>query len=359
MQHCTRKALGVLSVLAMAAWLSASARAQDYQTVAFEGDNSSETAEIKAEVSELRNRLNAASSQPAYEGNGGCGCGAVAEAGCGCDAGYGCDCCEDACGTWGGFEPCCHPTGFWGEGEVMWFRYHRADGVKVGTFRAETVEFDFEITPRITLGYVRCDGLGVRARYWEFDHDAPSQDPAGPNGFLDVDTYNIDVEVFDTFALNRNVDLEVAAGIRYNYFREHMFDDFDNDDRINRFSGWGGMVSAELRRCIGTNGAVFARARVAVLMSDKDTLNTEQTLPFMLLKDVTVGMTELAFGYQYTIPICGGGYYFVKAQAEWQNWHNFSTAFQNLDDNDTGEDFFGAPSDVGFGGFGLTVGVAR
>ncbi len=50
-----------------------------------------------------------------------------------------------------------------------------------------------------------------------------------------------------------------------------------------------------------------------------------------------------------------GAYAFVGVQAEWQNWYNFSSSFE---DTENDEDFSG-PSDVGFGGFGAVVGWAR
>jgi hypothetical protein len=288
-----------------------------------------------------------------------CGCevpcdGCPAQSG-GCGDGCG-------CGTCGCFEPCCHPSGLWASAELMFFRYHRADGTREGVLANEFNEFDFETTPRITVGWVNCDGLGVRARYWEFDHNAPV---AGPDPLvidrepasLCVDTYTLDFEVFDTFCLNRNWDLELAAGIRYNEFLEVMSDDEgDNviEDRLNSFSGFGIVVSAEVRRLVGCNGAVFARARASILMDDKDIFNDSGTQQ-VRLRDVTVGTTELAFGYDYVVPMCDGAYAFLRLQAEWQNWYNYSSGFE---DTANTEDFAG-PADVGFGGFGVGIGIVR
>jgi hypothetical protein len=343
-----RKAWSVLAVIALAAWLSAPTQAQESRpTVTDEVEDISETSELRADVNELRTRLNAQTSGDYEGGYGGCGAPAAA-AGCGCQS-----CCDACCGTCGGFEPCCHSTGFWVEAEIMWLKYHRADGARVGVAEpGEDAEFDFEITPRFTFGWVRSDGLGARFRWWEFDHDAPAIEAVS---FLSVDTYNIDFEIFDTFALNCNWDLEIAAGVRYNDFEEFAFD-AAADFRLNQFSGWGGVASAELRRCVSTNGALFVRARASLLMDDKRVfwVNDDDGND-VLLRDVTVGTTELAFGYQYTRPICGGGYYFFEAQAEWQNWYNYSSAYNDTEDS---EDLAG-PADVGFAGFGVSAGVAR
>jgi hypothetical protein len=237
----------------------------------------------------------------------------------------------------------------------MFFKYHRADGVRVGTAeKNDDAEFDQEITPRLTIGWVGTSGLGVRVRYWEFDHEAPAVEDNG--SVVDVDTFTLDFEVFDTFCLNRNWDLEIAAGIRYNDFEEVMLDiPGDNDIRINDFDGFGIVVSAELRRLVGTNGALFVRARSSILMDDKDILNDPGQGQKVTLIDVVVGTTELAFGYDYVMPQCDGSYYFVRLSAEWQTWYNYSSGFEDTENN---EDFAG-PADVGFAGFGIGIGLAR
>src|SRR6185295_15425310 len=123
-----------------------------------------------------------------------------------------------------------------------------------------------EITPRITAGWVRDDGLGVRGRYWQFDQVAAAVGPDEVGTDVAVDTYTIDVEVFDTFCLNCDWDLEVAAGLRYVDFLEEMHDLPPNgegdESRFNSFTGWGGLASVELRRRIGTNGVIWVRARM-------------------------------------------------------------------------------------------------
>src|SRR5262249_4612346 len=151
-----------------------------------------------------------------------------------------------------------------------------------------------------------------------------------------------DFEVFDTFCLNRNWDLEVAAGIRYNEFRETMTDNFEF--RSNEFTGWGIVASAELRRLVGCYGALFVRSRASILMSDKDIFNREldvAVIQNVRLTDVVVGQIELAFGYDYIVPYCDGSYAFARIQAEWQNWYNYSSSF--VDVNNSRDERFGGP----------------
>jgi hypothetical protein len=328
--------------LALAAWIAAPAPAdENHQAVGFE-ETHHEMAELRAEVStlrteltELRGQLNNKASG-SYEG--GCGCG---------NSG----CC--GCGTCGGCEPCCHSRGFWAEAELLFFKYHRSDGTDEaapGQDEDLAAGFDFEISPRITLGYVRGDGLGARIRYWYYDHDSSV---SGLNRFgnpfaISVETYNIDVEVFDTIALNCNTDLEWALGLRWNEFEERFSSPAAFLQEFNDFSGWGGIGSVELRRCVGERGALFLRARHGILMDDAE-YDTDGTPGNQFeSQDVVHAVTELAIGYQYTVPTCAGGYYFLKAQAEWQNWANYDRLF-----------FFNGSPDVGFGGFGFAGGIAR
>jgi hypothetical protein len=262
------------------------------------------------------------------------------------------DSCQPACDTC--CATCCGNTGLIVLGEATFFRYHRADGVRVGTGApGEDVEFDFEVAPRITVGYAGSDGFGARLRWWDYDHTAGTND--GNNSFMTVDTFTLDVELFDTICCGPCWALEVSGGIRYNEFDERMVDVPSNDERLNSFEGWGGIVGLELRRSIGCNSALFARTRGAILMDDKTVFNRDGSVigNNTVLRDSTQGMVEIALGFEYCTQLDYGMTLFARAAGEWQNWYNFSSSF-NPD-----EDEFCAPSDVGFGGFVFSVGVAR
>jgi hypothetical protein len=59
------------------------------------------------------------------------------------------------------------------------------------------------------------------------------------------------------------------------------------------------------------------------------------------------------------MPLYGGSYLFGRAQVEWQNWYNYSSAFIDTGANVVVGERFGGPSDVGFGGIGVAAGIAR
>jgi len=163
--------------------------------------------------------------------------------------------------------------------------------------------------------------------------------------------------------LNRNWDLELAAGLRYNYFLEQpadtdqpfVFNPPVIERRRNLFHGYGGVASAELRRLVGMSSVIWTRVRGAILMDDKFIYNEDGFggTQDARLTDVVVHQLELAFGVDYVIPRDGGGYYFLRATAEWQMWSNFSSAY----DTGVDETRFDGTSDVGFGGFGFGAGL--
>ena len=228
------------------------------------------------------------------------------------DSTSGRDACCDPC--------CCDQSGLVFGYESTFFRYHHNDGIPPAE------GFDFEYSPRITIGYVGPDGLGVRVRYWDYDHS---------NGGADVDTYNVDLELFEEIQLGRCTSLEISGGIRYNDYHQSGFNfESDDDYGIYGFSGCGGILGLQANRQVAVGGSLYGRLRQAILMDD---FNDDSTVRH----DVVLGHTEIGFGYS-----CGRtcGCYTVSTLAgvEWQQW-------QNYDQGDEGG--------IGFGGFVLGIGI--
>lgn len=274
-----------------------------------------------------------------------------------CDAGacasQGACSCDTNCGTLLCDANPCKGGGWLFQAETLFMKYNRADGVRVGDGAGEDVNWDYDITPRITLGYVTDSGLGFRTRFWEFDHTQSTINGGGED--LSVDTYNIDLELFERFSITRCWDVELSGGMRYNYFEEHMND--DDEDRINRFHGWGGMVGIEATRQLTARSGIFGRIRQAILVDDKFVENDAANVPAEseLLRDVTVGMTELALGWEYRRPFARNSMLTFRSGYEWQNWQNFSSSFTGPMDPGASEEIFTGPADVGFDGFTLSL----
>ena len=282
-----------------------------------------------------------------------------------------CDgCCDsdpsscDAC-----CDPCCDPYagGLFFQAEALFFRYNRADGARAGNFNnvpavgTDDITFDYTATPRVTLGYVFDGGLGFRARYWEYDQTGDAAFPASGVA-MRVDTSTIDIELFEVFDLNDRWSVEIAAGVRYNEFAELMVDPAPAplQTRVNYFEGWGGIVSVEGKRSLGRWGALYARGRGGILMDDALVLNGPFAVAPVredaLLIDAVHSMTELALGWEIerywgrSLLTFRGGY-------EWQIWNNYTTSFTPVSDTSPARSHMAGPSDVGFNGFTLLLGI--
>lgn len=279
----------------------------------------------------------------AYGFDGGCACGH--DDGCCCEPSCCADALCDAC-----CDDCCGDPGYFAEAELLFLKYHRADGVRTGTDEpGDDSEFDYEEAFRFTVGVIGPDGLGIRVRYFDYDHTALDRD----NGFIDVDTFTIDVEVFESCDMCCNWSLELAAGIRYNDFQEILLDDEGPDTRINQFAGWGGIVGAEVRRALGERRALYARVRYAILTDDKSVLNAEPAGNPVILVDTIGSIAEISMGVEGTRCLSNGALGYARIGFEWQIWENYSSSFEDTEDNDD----FSGPSDVGFIGLTTTIGV--
>ena len=274
-----------------------------------------------------------------------------------CAADDDCDDCLDDC--------CCGGGGFVFDAEMLLWKYNRTDGTRVGTEggplgRGEHVNGNYNGAPRLTFGWIGDDGLGVRARWFEYTHDQLANE--GAPSRLNVDTYSFDLEVFEKVSLNECWSFELSGGLRYNEFDETMRD--GDEFRRNSFSGAGGVVGLQANRVAG-NGQLYGRFRNAILMDDRYVQNTDfGAVPVqqdMILPEAVVGMTEISTGYEWTRNLSSGALLTLRAGYEWQMWHNYSSAFAGpispIAGAVSGEAIFGGSSDVGFNGLTFSAGV--
>ncbi len=84
---------------------------------------------------------------------------------------------------------------------------------------------------------------------------------------MDVDTWLLDMEVFDRIQMNDCWDVEISGGVRYNEFEEVLTDPIPPGNRLNAFDGWGGLLGFErdarssLARDSFAHAALFDSAR--------------------------------------------------------------------------------------------------
>ncbi len=217
---------------------------------------------------------------------------------------------------------CCDQSSFLFQAEATFFKFLDQNGVE--DYLGNDAEFDYEASPRLTLGYVGCDGLGVRLRYWEYDQNAISV--AGQP--ISVDTYYIDLEGFQAIELGSCTSVEFSGGIRYNEFYMDR-----SGTRRDGFSGFGGMLGIEARRDFGCNLSAYGRFRQVLLTDDFFASGTSGDE-----NDAIRANQEIALGVAYTN--CNWS---INAGYEWHMWQNYTRGVLLNVDEET--------DDVGFSGF--------
>jgi hypothetical protein len=114
--------------------------------------------------------------------------------------------------------------------------------------------FDYEIAPRIELGYVRDDGFGVRGRFWWFDHSASST----IGNAIEVDTYSVDGEFFQIIDVCNATTLDIAGGVRYlNFDQTAALGIGGLPPNVSHFDGFG-LTTALAMRKQALNGNLYA-----------------------------------------------------------------------------------------------------
>jgi hypothetical protein len=222
-----------------------------------------------------------------------------------------------------------------GGAEIGFLRPFFSDGHDAGS------AFDYEATPRFWLGYVTAGGLGIRARYWDFDHRGVS-DPEG--GGYRLDTSVLDLEATDTIALGSRWDLAVSAGWRHVEF-EFLSGETPNIEAAQN-SGNGLTTALELRRALPRGLALFGGARWSWLYGDVSYRAPWLETGRIDWEGATQWMAETQLGAEWTRRLASGRASLeARAGVEAQWWDGFTGAMD-------------APQ-FGLFGYFVTVGISR
>jgi len=266
-------------------------------------------------------------------------------------------------------EPCCERCGFYAGFAVVWIRPHFQENTSyiVDPPPDDNVvvpfDYDYEITPRIWMGFQSASGLGMRSRYWEFDHDTGpmSQTATATTAPIFVEVYgarsNIARNAFaadtetmtTTHSLRLNAfDLEATKafhpgtssmllgfGLRYakmkQKFRAEVTTAADVIDELvvhdHGFEGFGPTVSLEVIHPFGDGGFdLYGALRASVLFGDayQDILEIKNAGADVgrdsYRGEETLSIAEIAMGVQYSYETSGGTLYFVRGGYEGQIW---------------------------------------
>src|SRR5262245_43071239 len=163
---CLWAMLALAAGLPTSGWSQERARAAGYEDFS---ELAAKVRQLEVENSQIRSQL-ASGKTALYGGDGGpCGCGGGF--GGGCD-----ECCDDRC-----CQPSCCPCGWYAGAEliVMKPRWNDWEALKVQTSSGNDSitssvphDYDYDPSVRFYVGYAGCNGLGVRASWWEFDHNS-------------------------------------------------------------------------------------------------------------------------------------------------------------------------------------------
>lgn len=238
-------------------------------------------------------------------------------------------CCEPYCPL-----PCCE-LGWYGGAEAVWAQ---------PSLHFSELEYDFEATPRVWLGYNGC-GLGVRGHWWHFDGDA---DPLSTTAIDDLGGGTIlvtqinareqleldlaDLEVTKRFSACGSTFV-VAAGARYvRYDREttSTITNTQNGDPLTavqvaqgeRLEGVGPTIAAEIVTPVTCNWSLLAGFRATIAFGDEDVsvrvqdlLNGGAVVSDVSSQDDRIQVIEIDLGLQYAV-----GRWFVRGGWQAQHW---------------------------------------
>jgi hypothetical protein len=234
--------------------------------------------------------------------------------------GCGQGCCETVC-----CDPC-HCPGVVVGLEVAFLRLHEDQG------NADPYN-DLEAAPRIWAGYEGANGLGVRARWFNY------WDTSSAANILRAHLYTVDIEATDAFQLGSKWSGLITGGVRYAEDNQLFFPG-------TRFvtCGTGPVLGMELTRPIGEHFALFALGRESILFGDTVEGPAATALR---ARNTLFDVTEIQLGAQYQRTFNGSTYGFVRLAFEGQYWCGGSG------------DPFGVSANVGLIGGVAAIGLCR
>ncbi|NIL98737.1 MAG: hypothetical protein GTO53_12490 [Planctomycetales bacterium] len=254
---------------------------------------------------------------------------------------------DEGCATCGTSDGChCRIGCRWYAGaEAVLVRPYFEDGVdRINDVQVEP-DYDVEASPRVWLGYHNHAGLGVRARYWIWDHLSASgdfDDQSANDTPMKLKVQAIDLEV--TQLVNwGSVETNLAGGLRYSSV-EHR----EADGEGHHFEGWGPTFACESLLPIScTNWSFVLNARGAMGFGETKFIE-ERGEVFVEDDDDLLWTLESQLGLQYSTVFCSGSTLALRAVFEGQYW---SAASEDPDDDVRTEQ----DDDLGF--FGFSIGM--
>ncbi|MFH1922684.1 MAG: Lpg1974 family pore-forming outer membrane protein, partial [Planctomycetota bacterium] len=281
----------------------------------------------------------------------------------------------------------CEPSGPYAGYAFVFAKPHFTENIshRIGYRTFVPFSHDYELTPRAWFGYVGPSGLGLRYRYWQFDHGGavslanasayawvvssplPIWEQYYPVGVgastltiaNGLEVHASDVEFTQRIRLGCS-RLTVAGGLRYaridQTYRAVATDELGQRRGLliaNRsFQGLGPTMAAEFNRPFGFWGlSLFGGARGSVVFGDSDAVVFSRTSSGDATyrnddADKVMGIGEAEIGLEWRRSFSSRADVFIRGGYEGQLWQEAGSP-----NNPAG--------DLGFEGFSLALGFAR
>lgn len=240
--------------------------------------------------------------------------------------------------------------GLFGTIEVTFLRPHLAGSPSFFASAGAASRFidsDYQTNARYQLGYKSDTGVGVRGRYWSYDHDFSYIPPWAPGEYR-IQLSATDLEMTLDQRL-RHFDLEVSAGLRYGKLT------YSNGTPTLfgligvgqvTFEGIGPTASIGGRRALGNTGlSLFGNVRGSVLVGDLRNGAVLWNMPAGSIEDEVMTVAENQLGVGYTRTLSNDMVFELRTAWETQYWLN-----STLED-----DFYGIGSNLGLSGPTIAV----
>lgn len=233
------------------------------------------------------------------------------------------------CGQIADCEPC-HCPGFTATAELLFLKLHdnRFYGPSAAAFDS------YELAPRLSLGWTTASGLGIRARWFEYDVDTRwVQGDQWPYIYTDGwDIQTLDFEVTDTFQLGSKWTGLISGGLRYAECKEFYgmvaWYPYRFDGCRGFTSSLGPVAGLEMQRRLTEHLSLFGLVRGSLLFDDWTSHRIDRDTDSgavlyeenYVRKSQMFGVTEVQLGGQWQRPLNRGASLFVRAAAEGQFW---------------------------------------
>lgn len=213
-------------------------------------------------------------------------------------------------------------------GEIIMAKPRLEDGAEEDEQRHVMDFLHLHATPRVWLGLVDEQGLGLRARFWRFENvssvdrvlHVPLQ---GDYSCMGIDAHTLDAEITQQFCICQ-WDATIASGVRYASLEQRIMAADADDFRGKRFRAIGPILSLDLHRSLGRFGfAWIANARGSLSVGE-----AQWSAPGRAQNTDDIGsILDMQIGLQWSRCFPRLGKVAVRGTYDQQNWFGTATSF--------------------------------